>query len=189
MNPRYAVGYEWTNHRGQVFVMQGFKKNEDETLQLDEDGKPIPVYPGGRKDGFVARAKLVMEAMLADGLVEGDSYEDYALCDGKPQPRNLTSEERVYHRDGNAGNDDPTNLMLFPSMKAVASYRSDLHREARDEQDRKTIADYNRMVAESKAKRRAAGLKGVRARQAQTARSRQTGRSTAKANNTRKGLK
>jgi hypothetical protein len=140
MNPRYSEGYEWMTDRGQVYVMQS-------------------THPFSRKDGFVARSKLVMETMLSTGLQPNDSYEDYAI---KDEPRLLRPEERVYHLDGNVSNDDPENLMLFPNQKALAQYRSMLHREARELQDRQTLEDFNRIARDMNLRRKAAANKRKR---------------------------
>jgi hypothetical protein len=150
----YRHGHEMANQRGQVFVMR-------------------PDHPNARKDGRVPRAHLVMESMLADGLCPGESYEDYALEDGKPQPgRYLKKDpdpnkrgnnELVWHRDEDASNDDPSNLMLFPSTAALAQHRSDLYAAKMNELDKKTFDDYNRRVREGKERRRAAALKGAAA--------------------------
>jgi hypothetical protein len=137
----YREDYEWKNHRGQVFVQK-------------------PKHPRRRKDGFVPRSVLVMEEMLKAGLEPGQSDADYAMG---IEPRNLLPEERVLHLDGVPGNDEPGNLMLFPSQKALAQWRSARFAEAAKESNRKTVEDFNRMIGATKRKLQEGGAAGARA--------------------------
>lgn len=132
--------YEWKNARGQWFVQ-------------------TKTHPLARKDGFVARSKLVMEAMLAAGLERGQSHEDYALND---EPRHLRREERVLHVDGDPGNDDPENLKLFKNQGDLMKVLSDAYATARAEQDALTLADFNRRVLGAKTAVREGGMKGAK---------------------------
>jgi len=105
-----------------------------------------------------------MEAMLVAGLEPGQSDKDYALA---IEPRNLLPEERVLHLDGIAGNDEPANLMLFPSQKALAQWRSARYAEAAKETNRKTVEDFNRMIGATKRKLQEGGAAGAKAAAAQ----------------------
>lgn len=80
---RHSEGLEWKNSRGQVYVQ-------------------APDHPNARKDGFVARARLVTEQRIG---------------------RYLLKSERVYHVDEQLDNDDPDNLMLFESQSDLARFR------------------------------------------------------------------
>lgn len=71
----------------------------------------LPDHPRSRRDGFYPRSKLVMEHQVG---------------------RLLDAEERVYHVDEDAGNDDPDNLMLFATAHDMATHRSDLARRGTD---------------------------------------------------------
>lgn len=48
------------------------------------------------------------------------------------KPRFLRAEERVYHMDGDPGNDDPSNFMLFPSQKMLMEFRSQEYHATKD---------------------------------------------------------
>lgn len=155
---RYSDGYEWQNHRGQWYVQ---RRN----------------HPLARADGFVARSKLVMEAMLAEGLVEGESYEDYML--GQPA-RHLLPEERVWHRDGDVSNDDPENLMLFPSQGALAQHRSAIHKVQKAIDEKNTLENFTRMARENRERRQQAARKAHEVRRQHATNIRGKGRTTKK---------
>jgi hypothetical protein len=156
---RYSVGYEWKNHRGQFFVMQ-------------------PDHPACRKDGFVSRAKLVIEALLDGGIDEGQSWpNDYAMTaesrrkflveagtpDEDIKDEYLTASERVFHINGNPADDSPENLMLFPTQGALAQYRSEQYHIKRKERDKETLDNFTRQARELRERRRAAAKKGAEA--------------------------
>lgn len=86
---RYAAGTTWTNGRGQVYVS-------------------VPDHPRARRDGLVARSRLVAEEMLG---------------------RHLGAAERVWHVDGDVSNDEPENLKVFPSQAALAAHRAAIYAE------------------------------------------------------------
>lgn len=68
----------------------------------------LPDHPYSRKDGFYPRAKLAMELHLG---------------------RFLDPEEKVYHVDETADNDDPENLIVFPNMHALQQHRTKIYHE------------------------------------------------------------
>jgi len=155
---RYSVGYEWKNHRGQFFVM-------------------TPDHPNCRKDGFVSRAKLVMEILLDGGIAEDQSYPDnYAmdletrrdlLTELYPEiPREsitnefLLNQERVYHINGKPADDSPENLMLFPSQGALARWRSEQYHKKIKQEDQETLSNFARQSRELRERRHAAAVKG-----------------------------
>ncbi len=126
--PKYSYGYEWTNGRGQVFVY-------------------LPDHPMSRADGFYARARFVIEEALATSSMNpwrvGDDAPElghgpyYVLEEGTSisvirEPRFLRKEERVYHLHNVPGDDGPTNLMLFPSQKAIMQFRSAQYHSSKD---------------------------------------------------------
>jgi hypothetical protein len=114
---RHNIGAEQRNTRGAVYVMLG-----------DE-------HPRTRADGFYARARLTMEEALQNGTsiwkprspLDGGPYmsEDHWRANQPvADPVFLEPEERVLHLDGDNGHDAPSNLMLFPSQKSLAQWRS-----------------------------------------------------------------
>jgi hypothetical protein len=140
--PRYADGHEWRNERGQWFVQRS-------------------AHPHGRADGMVARAKLVIEALMEamDGLPEGFSKDDYAVG----RTGFLDPKERVWHRDGDPANDDPENLMLFPTQADLVRHISAIKHAAVLQQDRETMDRYQERIRVLKEQRMAAAHKGAAA--------------------------
>lgn len=93
-NNRYRVGYEWKNHRGQVYVM-------------------MPDDPNcTRQDGFVPRAKLVMSAKVGrtlrpeervlhvDGNVENDDPDNLMLFENQKALQQYRSQKIQEERQG-----------------------------------------------------------------------------------------
>lgn len=127
--PSYSVGHERTNGRGQVFVF-------------------IPEHPASRADGFYPRARFVFEEILVAGtlkvwggkgdprgkgpLIASTEYAEWPDLEKAMQPRLIPNTERVYHMDNNANNDDPSNLMLFPTHKALMQFRSHAYHDTKD---------------------------------------------------------
>lgn len=60
-----------------------------------------PNHSNARKNGYILRYRLVMSQII-----------------GRP----LFAKEVVHHIDGNYANDDPNNLMLFPTESAHARF-------------------------------------------------------------------
>lgn len=93
--PEHTLGLEWTNGRGQVFVY-------------------TPDHMNARKDGFVARSRLVVE---------------------KRDGRILKQAERVLHwPDEDPSNDEPDNLLVFESHSALMAFRTAEYAKRKKEQ-------------------------------------------------------
>lgn len=112
----HSLDHEWRSSRGQIYVQR-------------------PNHPNARKDGYVARSKLVMEEL------EG---------------RFLLPEERVLHIDLNPENDDPDNLLLFDNQQALVHYLVQKKREAAGESERLTLAHYSDRAKAVRQRRQAA---------------------------------
>lgn len=88
-----SYGTEWKNGRGQIYVF-------------------VPDHPMSRKDGFYARARLVMENELG---------------------RLLDPDERVLHKaEGQPENDSLENLKLFNSQHELAQYRAEQFQDKKE---------------------------------------------------------
>lgn len=106
-SPRYSYGYEWTNARGQVFVM-------------------LPDHPRARADGFYPRSRYNMEGVVGRILLPAERV--YHL-DEDPGNDSVTEYDeglraRLRELDPAGLVDTAGNLVLFASQKDLAQYRS-----------------------------------------------------------------